>query len=176
MLSRTQKEEQVADLRSKFEKATSVIVADYRGIDVQAVNDLRGKLRQGDFEYRVAKNSLLRRASQGTDVEVIREKFSGPTAIAIAFGDPAGLAKTLVDYAKDHEAFQITGGVIDGKPLEVAEIGTLATLPSLDALRAKLIGLLQAPATKVAGVLQAPAAQLARLAAARRDQLESGGA
>ena len=99
-----------------------------------------------------------------------------PTAVALSFGDPAGLAKTLVDYAKDNEAFEITGGMVDGKALEIAEIGTLATLPSLDALRGKLVGLLQAPATKVAGVLQAPAGQIARLAAARKDQLESGGA
>jgi large subunit ribosomal protein L10 len=176
VLTRAQKEDQVSDLKQKFENATSVIVADYRGIDVQAVNELRSKLRAGQYEYRVAKNSLLRRASEGTSVEVIRNKFSGPTAVAIAFGDPAGLAKTLVEYAKDHEAFEITGGMIDGKALELAEIGTLATLPSLDALRGKLIGLLQAPATKLAGVLQAPAGQMARVMAARRDQLESGGA
>lgn len=172
MLSRAQKEDQVADLRGRFEKATSVIVADYRGIDVQAVNELRGKLRENEYEYRVAKNTLLRIASEGTGVETIKEKFTGPTAVAISYGDPAALAKTLVDYAKDHEAFEITGGMVDGKSLDVGEIGTLATLPSLDSLRGKLIGLLQAPATKIAGVLQAPAGQLARLAAARKDQLE----
>lgn len=172
MLSRAQKTEQIADLKEKFERATSVIVADYRGIDVPAADTLRNKLRTGDFEYRVAKNTLLRLACEGTSVEVIREHFQGPTAIAISFGDPAGLAKTLVDYAKDHEAFEIRGGVVDGKALGVAEVATLATLPSLDELRGKLIGLLNAPATKIAGVLQAPAGQLARVVAARRDSLE----
>lgn len=176
MLTRNQKEGQVNDLKDKFQRATSVIVADYRGIDVQSVNDLRSKLREGDYEYRVAKNTLLRIACEGTGVDVLRDKFNGPTAVAISFGDPAGLAKTLVDYAEDHEAFEITGGMVDGKALDVAEIGTLATLPSLDALRSKLIALVQAPATKIAGVLQAPAGQLARLMAARKDQLESGGA
>lgn len=174
MLSRAQKTEQITDLKDKFERATSVIVADYRGIDVPAVNELRSKLRGGDFEYRVAKNTLLRLACQGTGVEVIREHFEGPTAIAISFGDPAGLAKTLVDYAKDHEAFEIRAGMVDGKALDRAEVGTLATLPSLDELRGKLIGLLNAPATKIAGVLQAPAGQMARVIAARRDSLEGG--
>jgi len=171
VLSRAQKTEQITDLKDKFQRATSVIVADYRGIDVPAVNELRTKLRAGEYEYRVAKNTLLRLACEGTDVEVLRPYFEGPTAIAISFGDPAGLAKTLVDYAKDHEAFEIRGGMIDGKALDTAAVGTLATLPSLDELRGKLVGLLQAPATKVAGVLQAPAAQLARVMAARRDSL-----
>jgi len=174
VLTRAQKTEQISELKDKFERATSVIVADYRGIDVPAVNELRSKLRAGDYEYRVAKNTLLRLACEGTGVEVLREHFQGPTAIAISFGDPAGLAKTLVDYAKDHEAFEIRGGMVDGKPLDRAEVGTLATLPSLDELRGKLVGLLKAPATKIAGVLQAPAGQMARVIAARRDSLEGG--
>lgn len=176
MLTRTQKEQQVADLKERFARATSVIVADYRGIDVQSVNLLRRKLRADAHEYRVAKNTLLRRAAAGTPIEVLAERFRGPTAVAISFDDPVGLARALVDYAKDHEAFEIQGGYLDGRALDPGEIGKLATLPTLDALRAKLVGLIQAPATKVAGVLQAPAGQMARLMAARKDQLESGGA
>ena len=90
-------------------------------------------------------------------------------------GDPARLAKVLVDYAKEHEVFKLRGGFMDGQPLATTEIATLATLPSLDELRAKLVGLIQAPATKVAGVLAAPAGQLARLTAARQKQLEEAG-
>jgi len=174
VLTRAQKTQQIDDLKDKFQRATSVIVADYRGIDVPAVNTLRSKLREGEYEYRVAKNTLLRVACEGTSVEAIREHFQGPTAIAISFGDPAGLAKTLVDYAKDHEAFEIRGGVVEGKALDTAEVGTLATLPTLDELRGKLVGLIQAPATKIAGVLQAPAGQMARVMAARKDALEGG--
>ena len=174
MLSRAQKSDQIAELKDKFERATGVIVADYRGIDVQAANVLRSKLREGDYEYRVAKNTLMRLASEGTSVEAIRDQFQGPTAVAISFGDPAGLAKTLVEYAKEHEEFEIRCGLVDGKALDDAEVATLATLPSLDQLRGKLIGLLMAPATKIAGVLQAPAGQMARVVAARRDQLEGG--
>jgi large subunit ribosomal protein L10 len=180
MLTRTQKEEQVAELRDKFGRATSLIVADYRGIDVQSINGLRSKLRAGEgqeYEYRVTKNTVLRRAAEGLPVEAIVESFNGPTALALSFGDPVGLAKILVDFAKDHEVFEIRAGLLDGKPVDGEEIAQLATLPSLDELRGKLVGLLQAPAQQLAQLLVAPAAQLARVADARRAQLEeSGGA
>jgi large subunit ribosomal protein L10 len=177
MLSRVQKENEVAALRDRFGRATSVFVADYRGLDVGSVDALRRELRQkgeGAYEYRVTKNTLLRLAVEGSTAEPLREHFEGPTALAFSFGDPVGLAKVLVDYAKDHEVFELRGGLVEGRPVGQAEIATLATLPGLDELRAKLIGLLQAPATKLAGVLQAPAGQLARLAAARQHQLEEG--
>lgn len=172
MLTRTQKEEAVAELKDQFARSTSVFVADYRGLSVDQVNDLRNRIRGGDeYTYLVAKNSLLRRASEGSDHASLEEHFTGPTAVAFSFGDPAGLAKVLVEYAKDNEAFELKGGFLDGKPIDRGEIATLATLPGLDQLRGKLIGLLQAPATKIAGVLQAPAGQLARLVEAHRAKL-----
>lgn len=173
MLTRTQKEEAVVDLRQKFDRATSIFVADYRGVTVEQINSLRSKLRkaEGGYEYHVAKNSLLRRASDGTPVAELAPHFEGPTAVAVSFGDPIALAKTLVDYAKDVEAFELKGGFMDGKALDLGEISTLATLPSLDELRGKLVGLLQAPAQKVVGVLAAPGGQLARLVGARRAKL-----
>ena len=177
MLTRTQKSEEVAALKDRFGRATSVFVADYRGLDVASVDKLRSELRQkgeGDYEYRVTKNTLLRIAVEGLEAEPLRQYFEGPTALAFSFGDPVGLAKLLVDYAKDHEVFELRGGLVEGQAVDAAEIATLATLPSLDELRGKLIGLLQAPATKVAMVLQAPAGQLARLASARQQQLEEG--
>ncbi len=179
MLSYAQKQEAVASMKEKFERAKSVIAVDYRGIDVMSVNSLRAKLRaegQGDYEYHVVKNSVLKRAAEGLDVAAIEEHFSGPTAIAISYGDPVGLAKALVDFAKEHEVFELRGGVLDGKPIDTGEIATLATLPSLDELRGKLVGLLQAPAQKIAAVLQAPGGQLARVVEARRGSLEEGGA
>lgn len=180
MLTRAQKEEVVGDLAGKFARATSVFVAEYRGLDVARVDALRRKLRAegGDaYEYRVTKNTLLRRAAAGTGVEPIAAHFKGPTAIAISYGDPVRLAKILVDYAKDNEVFQLRGGVLEGRELGKAEIATLAKLPSLDELRGQLIGLLQAPAGKIARVIAAPAAQLARVVEARRKQMdEAGGA
>jgi len=166
MLSRAQKENEVAALKDRFGRATSVFVADYRGLDVSSVDALRRELRQkgeGAYEYRVTKNTLLRLAVEGSTAEPLRQHFEGPTALAFSFGDPIGLAKVLVDYAKGHEVFELRGGLVEGRPVDQAEIATLATLPGLDELRAK-----------VAGVLQAPAGQLARLAAARQRQLEEG--
>lgn len=179
MLTRAQKEEQVAELRERFGRATSVLVAEYRGLSVQASERLRKQLRAegpGQYEYRVTKNSLLRRAAEGNDVAVVIDHFKGPTAVAISYGDPVRMAKILVDYAKQNEIFQIRGGMLDGRALGQAEIATLATLPSLDELRGKLVGLLQAPAANLARLLAAPGAQLARLVEARRKQLEEAGA
>ena len=178
MLSRAQKEAQVAELREKFGRATSVIVADYRGTDVQAANQLRRTFkREGaeDFEYRVTKNTLLRRAVASTDLAVLEPSFQGPTAIALAYGDPVKLAKILVDYAKEHEAFELRGGWLEGRTIDGGEIATLATLPSLDELRGQLVGLLQAPATKLVRLLVAPGEQLARLVEARRKKIEESG-
>lgn len=177
MLTYTQKQEQVSRFKEKFARATSVIVADYRGLDVEAVNELRSRIRQdgqGDYEYYVTKNTLLRRAVEGSEVEVLNPHFQGPTAIAISFGDPVGLAKCLVDYAKDHQALELRAGFLDGRAIDQEEIATLATLPGLDDLRGKLVGLIQAPAQKIASVLAAPGGQLARLMEARRADLEGG--
>jgi len=178
VLTLAQKKETVEELRDKFARATSVFLADYRGLDVAAVNALRVKLRkegQGQYEYRVVKNTLLRRASEGSEVAALCEHFQGPTALALSFGDPVALAKLLVDYAKEHQAFELRAGFLEGRPLGKAEIATLATLPGLDQLRGMLVGLLQAPAQKVLGVLTAPGGQLARLVEARRAQLSESG-
>jgi large subunit ribosomal protein L10 len=175
VLTREQKKEAVAELSDKFSRATSVFVADYRGLGVQDLDELRGALREsgeGENEYQVAKNSLLSIASDGSDVAVLKEHFQGPTAIAISYGDPVGLAKVLVKYAEDHDAFEIKGGMLDGKALGEAEVAKLATLPTLLELRAKLVGLIQAPAGKIARLLKEPGGQLARLVAARKDSLE----
>ena len=174
MLTRAQKEEAVSDLNEKFSRATSVVVADYRGLDVGSLTELRTKLREssdGETEYQVAKNSLLKLAVKGSSTEVLSEHFTGPTAVAISFGDPVSAAKVLVDYADKNDAFEIKGAMLEGKALDHAEFAKLATLPSLDELRGKLVGLLMAPAGKVARLLKEPGGQMARLVAARRDSL-----
>jgi len=177
MLTRAEKETRVSELKDKFERASSVFIADYRGLSVEDVNVLRSKLREGDqqYEYQVAKNTLLRLAVDGTDSAQLKDTFVGPTAVAFSFGDPAGLAKVLVDYAEDYEALELRAGIVDGQAVGTQEIATLATLPSLDQLRGTLIGLLQAPAQQLASLVQAPSAQLARLLGARKAQLEEGG-
>jgi len=178
VLTLAQKKEAVVGLRDKFARAKGIFVADYSGLDVEAVNQLRRKLRaegEGDFEYRVQKNTLLRRAAEGSEVEPIVEYFVGPTALAISYGDPVGLARALVNYAKEYQAFELRGGLLDGRPIDTGEVEILATLPSLDQIRAKLVGLIQAPAQKIAMVLCAPAGQLARVVEARRAAMEESG-
>jgi len=173
VLTRAQKEEQVSELHEKFGRATCVYLADYRGVDVESVNQLRSRIHregEGGYEYRVSKNAVLRRAAAETSVEVLTESFSGPSAVAISYTDPVGLAKILVDFAKDNEVFELRAGVLDGRAIEPAEIGTLATLPSLDALRGQLVGLLLAPATKLVRLASEPGGQIARVLAARGNE------
>jgi len=176
VLTREQKEEAVAELNDKFTRATSVYVADYCGLSVQDVYELRSRLREaggeGECEYQVAKNSLLKRAAEGSDAAVLTDHFTGPTAIAISYGDPVSVAKVLVKYSKDHEIFEIKGAMLDGKALDEAEVAKLATLPNLQELRGKLVGLLVAPATKLVRLFNEPGGQIARLVAARKDSLE----
>jgi large subunit ribosomal protein L10 len=173
MLTRAQKEDQISELKDKFGRATSIYVADYRGLDVEAVNALRRRVRSegdGEYEYRVTKNTVLRRVVEGSDVAGLSDHFQGPTAVALSYGDPVGLAKILDEFAKDHDVFELKGGVVDGAVVTRDEIATLATLPSMDALRGKLVGLLLAPATKLVRLMNEPGAQLARLLDARSKQ------
>ena len=175
MLTRAQKEERVAELEGMFARATCVYLADYRGVNVESVNQLRRRIRTeggGDFEYRVAKNALLRRAAEAGKAAGVSQYINGPTAVAFSFGDPAGLAKILVEFSKDHEVFELRGGLLEGEVVDGDAIGTLATLPSLEALHGQIVGLLQAPATKLLRIITEPGGQLARVAAARGSQQE----
>ncbi len=177
MLSRAQKEAQVAELKDKFSRATCLYLVDYRGLDVESVNKLRRRVRKegdGKHEYRVLKNAVLRRAVEGSEYASVVEKFVGPTAVALSYGDPAGLAKILDQFAEENQKFELKGGVVDGVALERADIAKLATLPSLDELRGKIVGLLLAPATKLARLISEPGAGLARLLAAHAKQGEAG--
>ena len=168
MLTRQQKEDQVTELKDKFERATSVFVADYRGLGVAQMEALRGGLRK--CRSRVSANSVSRRTrscdspSKEVPLKDLKEHFTGTTSIAISFGDPVALAKTLVDYEKENEAVRVARCrclmVRCSTPQGVA---TLSTLPSLDELRGKIVGLLQAPATKLVRLLNEPGAQVARV-------------
>jgi large subunit ribosomal protein L10 len=146
-------------------------------LDVAAADSLRRRIRKegaGDFEYRVAKNAVLRRAVANLDAAGLASHFEGPSAVAISFSDPVGLAKILSDFAKDHEVFELKGGLVDGEIIDTAQIAALAKLPSMDALRGMIIGLLQASATKLVRLIAEPGTQLARLVEARRAQQEEG--
>jgi large subunit ribosomal protein L10 len=161
-VEKAKKAEVVEDLNGVFSNAGSVVVAHYSGMTVAQMSDLRSRMNAAGASFRVAKNRLAVRALKGTPVEGIAHLFKGPTGIAIS-NDPIAASKVAVAYAKDNEKLVILGGAVGATALDVNGVKALATLPSLDELRGKIVGLLVAPATKIAGVVQAPAGQLARV-------------
>jgi len=161
-VDRTQKELLVAELHDTFSNAGLVVVTTQTGMTVAEVSDLRNQMRDAGASYKVAKNSLAQLALKGTEFEHLSDYFTGPTAIAYS-EDAVSAAKVVVKYAKSNEKITVVAGGMGAEGLDIAGIQALATLPSLDELRGKLVGLLQAPGTKVAGILQAPAGQLARV-------------
>jgi len=164
-VDRAEKRELVTDLNGAFKGAGSVVVAHYAGITVAQMNDLRTKMRQAGGTVKVAKNRLAKIALQGTDSASIIDLFKGQTLIAYS-EDPIAAPKVASDFAKGNDKLVILGGALGSTVLDAAGVKALAELPSLDELRGKLIGLVQAPATKIAGVLQAPGGQVARVLAA----------
>lgn len=171
-MDRSQKKELVASLHKTFAETNLVVVTQQSGLTVTEASALRRRMREAGASYKVTKNRLTRLALEGTRYETLKELFTGPTAIACS-DDPVAAAKVAVAFAKENEKLTIVGGAMGETTLDPDAIKALATLPSLDELRGKLIGVLQAPATKVAGVVQAPAAQLARVFSAYGSQGEA---
>ena len=161
-MDRAQKAEAIETLKGVFGDSGAVVVTHYMGLTVAEMTDLRGRLRQEGAQLKVVKNTLAQKALGGSIGEAGDALFKGPVAVAFA-PDPVSAAKVATQYAKDNDKFQVIGGFMGEQVLDKASVTALASLPSLDQLRAKLIGLIQAPATKIAGVLQAPAGQLARV-------------
>ena len=160
-MERAQKSESIETLKGVFAGAGAVVVTHYLGLTVKEMEDLRHRLRAEGATLKVVKNRLAQKALNGAG-EGANALFKGP--VAIAYGpDAVSAAKVATAYAKDNENFTIIGGMMGDQLLDAKSIAALAKLPSLDQIRAKLVGLMQAPATKIAGVLQAPAAQLARV-------------
>ena len=164
-MDRTQKADAVAALNATFNAAGVVVITRNLGLTVAHSTDLRGKMREAGASYKVAKNSLARLALKDTPFDGIVEHFTGPTAIATS-ADPVAAAKVIVDFAKTNDKVEIVGGAIRGQLLNADGVKALASMPSLDELRAKVIGLVQAPATKIAQLATAPAAKLARVVGA----------
>jgi large subunit ribosomal protein L10 len=161
-MDRTQKEEMVSFLKGVFDASSSIVVVRNLGLNVAEMSDLRNKMREEGASFKVAKNRLARLALEGTEIESLGDHLTGSTALGYS-DDVVAAAKVLVKYAKDNEKLEIVGGTMDDTILDVSGIKALAALPSLDELRGKLVGLLQAPAGKLASITQAPAAQLARV-------------
>ena len=162
-MDRAQKQESIESLKSVFTDAGAVVVTHYMGLTVAEMTDLRLRLRKEGAAIKVVKNTLALKALDGKLGDKGDKLFTGP--VAIAYGpDAVSAAKIAVQFAKENDKLKVVGGVLDQtNVLDENAVRALATLPSLDELRGKLIGLIQAPATKIAGVLQAPAGQLARV-------------
>jgi large subunit ribosomal protein L10 len=164
-MDRSQKAESVAFLTEVFNEAGAVVITRNLGMTVAQSTALRIKVREAGASFKVAKNSLAKIAATGTAYEGMIDLFTGPTGIA-ASADPVAAAKVVVDFAKTNDKLEIVGGAMGSVVLDADGIKALATMPSLDEMRAKLIGLIQAPATKIAQLTTAPAAKLARVFAA----------
>ncbi len=161
-MDRAQKAETVEALKGVFAGAGVMVVGHYSGLTVADMTVLRSRLRQAGGSLKVVKNRLVKLAIDGTPKAGATPMFTGPTAIAYS-ADPIAAAKVTVAYAKEKERFVVLGGLFGDQVLDRDGVTALATLPSLDELRGKLVGLIQAPATKIAGVLAAPGGQLARV-------------
>ena len=171
-MDRSKKEALVAELHQDFADNTLVVVTHQAGLTVAEVSQLRRKMRDAGCKFKVTKNRLAKIAVKETKFEALDNIFTGPTAIAVS-KDPVAAARIAVEFANQNDKLTIVGGALDAKMLDADGVKALARLPSLDELRGKIVGLLQAPATKVAGVLQAPAGQLARVLGAYAAKAES---
>ncbi len=164
-MSRERKEQEVVDFRTRLESVETAVIAQNAGLDMPQMNQLRSAARAEGVTVKVMKNTLARRALEGTKFELISSLFAGPTMLASS-EDPVAAAKVVYNFARENDKLVIVGGAIGLAVLDKAGVEKLAKMPSLDGMRSILVGLLQAPATKIAGVLQAPAGQLARVVGA----------
>jgi len=164
-VDRTEKREFVTGLNQALGATSMVVVTRNAGLTVAEVTDLRRRMGAAGATYKVAKNRLTNLALEGTPFDGIKPLLKGPTALAWST-DPVAVAKTAVEFAKTNEKFVLVGGALGTQTLNADGVRALAELPSLDELRAKLVGMIATPATRIAGVLQAPAGQLARVFAA----------
>lgn len=161
-MDRSQKSDAVAALNSTFAESGVVVITRNLGLTVAQSTDLRAKMRDVGASYKVAKNSLAKLALKDTDYEGLGDLLTGPTALATST-DPVAAAKATVEFAKTTDKLEIVGGAMGKLVLDEAGVKALASMPSLDELRGKLVGLVMAPATKIAQVVNAPAAKLARV-------------
>ena len=169
----SEKKKIVENLQERFSKSAIVIITDYKGLDVATINQLRGKLKEENIEYQVVKNTLLTRASAETDVDLIKEHFTGPSAVALSYDDPVAPAKILMDFAKEHEALEVKVGVMNGKTLDAGQIKALSMLPSREELLAKFLSVLNGVPTSLVRTLSEIPKKMIYVVLAVKDQKEA---
>jgi large subunit ribosomal protein L10 len=171
------KERVVAELTERLRTSETLVVADYRGLTMPQIDDLRSKLIEHGARFAVVKNTLTRRAAEAAGSDALLAMLEGPTAIAFleSDGDPVAVAKALVDAARDTRVLEIRGGLLEGRPIEAAEIESLAKLPPFDVLRSQVLGAITSPLTAIVGLFTAPVQDLYGLLDARIEQLREQG-
>ena len=163
MMSKQKKTDYIKDMSSQFEKSEAVIVAHYQGLTVSQLDELRAQMREHGIQFKITKNRITKLALEKTRCKDLSRLFTGPTAVALS-EDAITSAKILTKFSKDNENLKILGGIMGNDILDVAGVKNVATLPSLDEARAKIIGILRSPAQKIASILLAPASKIAILA------------
>ena len=154
-MKREEKKALVEVLNERLLEAKVAVLTDYRGLDTAAMNELRKNLREASVEYRVVKNTLMKRAVEGTEMALLTDHIAGPSAVALSFDDPVAPAKALIDFSEKNEALEVKLGILNGKILDRAELKALAKLPSREVLLGQLLSVMNGPARAFVTVLSA---------------------
>ena len=170
-MNRQEKENVISDLSRQIEGFKAVVLTNYRGLNVEQISQLRRRLKEEEISYHVVKNTLIRLASRGTDLEKLNDYFEGPTAMAISYGDPTLLAKILSEFIKTQPSLEIKVGLIQGKVTPPDEVKALASMPPRDVLIAQILGGIQTPGGQLGGVILSALQQVLGVIHARVDQL-----
>ncbi|MBW1894645.1 MAG: 50S ribosomal protein L10 [Deltaproteobacteria bacterium] len=172
-MNRTEKKQVVESLHDSFSRSKIVILTDYKGLDVEHINELRRKLREAEVEYKVVKNTLIIRASEDTDAALIKDYFKGPSALAFSYNDPVAPAKVLTEFAKENEKLEIKIGVMNGKAISLDEIKALSALPSREVLLGQLLSVMNGVPTSLVRALSDVPTRLLNVLQAVKDQKEA---
>ena len=163
MMNKEQKKQYISDMTNQFEKSEAVIVTHYQGLTMNQLDDLRDRMREHGIQFKITKNRITKLALQKTRCKDLSDLFSGPTAVALS-QDAITSAKILTKFSKENSNLKILGGIMGSDILDVVGVQNVATLPTLDEARAKIVGILRSPAQKIASILLAPASKIAILA------------
>jgi large subunit ribosomal protein L10 len=163
MMNKDQKKNYISDMTAQFEKSEAVLVTHYQGLTVNQLDELRAKMREHGIQFKITKNRITKIALENSRCKDIKNLFTGPTAVALS-DDAITSAKILTKFSKDNKSLKILGGIMGKEILDVAAVENVATLPTLDEARAKIVGILRSPAQKITSILLAPASKIAILA------------
>ena len=172
-MNKQEKEQNIANLQGQIDRYKGAVLASFRGLNVEQMSQIRQRLREDKISFHVVKNTLMKRASKGTDFEKVHPYFEGPTAVAISRGNPISLVKIFLDFAKTQPTLEIKVGLVEGQVVSPAEMKGLASLPSREVLMAQLLGVIQGPARQLAGGLLSSLQEFLSVLQARVDQLAS---